>query len=104
VGDVETIPSWAAVDGQLARTDHLFAALDGIRIEDPAGGWITEVLGIHTIGGDSWVQVAALGNRRRSVLLQLSGSVTTDETIETLRWWSLLPMANRSHLVTVVPQ
>ncbi len=75
VSDVDTTPSSPAVNGQVALTVRLFAALDGIRIDDPAGGWITEVLGIHTIRGEQQVQIAAQGYSRRSVLLQLLGSV-----------------------------
>ncbi|HEV3063474.1 MAG TPA: hypothetical protein VGY48_34850 [Vicinamibacterales bacterium] len=90
VRDAEITPSSTAVDGDAARTDRLFMALDGIRIDDPAGGWITEVLGIHTIRGEWWVQIAAVGNGRRSVLLHFSGSVTTDDAIQTLRL-SLVP-------------
>jgi hypothetical protein len=104
VSDVDTTPSSAPVNGQVALTGRLFAALDGIRIDDPAGGWITEVLGIHTIRGEWWVQIAARGDYRRSVLLQLLGSVTPDDTVAALRWWSLQPLANRSRLVTVVPR
>ena len=104
VSDVDTTPSSPAVDGQVVLTARLFAALDGIRIDDPAGGWITEVLGIHTIRGEWWVQIAARGDSRRSVLLQLMGSVTTDDTVAALRWWSLQPLANRSRPVTVVPR
>jgi hypothetical protein len=102
--DVDATPSSIAADGQLAPTDRLFAALDAIWIDDPTGDWITEVLGIHTIRGEWWVQIAAQGNSRRSVLLHLSGSVTPDDTIATLRWWSLQPVASRSCLVTVVPR
>jgi hypothetical protein len=43
--DVDATPSSIAVDGQLALTDRLFAALDAIRIDRPRGDWITEVLG-----------------------------------------------------------
>jgi hypothetical protein len=49
------------------------------------------------------VQIAALGDYRRSVLLQLVGSVTTGDTIAALRWWSLQPLERRPRLVTVVP-
>ena len=104
VSDVDTTPSSTPVNGQVALTGRLFAALDGIRIDDPAGGWITNVLGIHTIRGAKWVQIAAQGDDRHSVLLQLVGWVTTDDTIAALRWWSLQPLANRSRLVTVVPR
>src|SRR5260221_12327548 len=100
--DVAATPSSIAVDGQLAPTDRLFAALDAIRIDGPRGDWITEVLGIHTIRGEWWVQIVAQGNSRCSVLLHLSGSVTADDTITTLRWWSLQPVASRSAPVTVV--
>jgi hypothetical protein len=48
------------------------------------------------------VQIAALGDYRRSVLLQLVGSVTTGDTIAALRW-SLQPLERRPRLVTVVP-
>ena len=102
VSDVDTTPSSTAVNGQVALPARLFAALDGIWIDDPGGGWITEVLGIHTIHGERWVQIVARGNSRCSVLLRLSGSVTADDTIRTLRWWSLQPVASRSALVTVV--
>jgi len=102
--DVAATPSSIAVDGQLTLTDRLFAALDAIRIDGPRGDWITEVLGIHTIRGEWWVQIVAQGNRRCSVLLHLPGSVTADDTINTLRWWSLQPVANRSPLVTVLPR
>jgi hypothetical protein len=101
--DVDTRPSATAVNGQIELTERLFAALDGIRIDDPGGGWITEVLGIHAIRGEWWVQIAASGDDRRSVLLRLLGSVTIDDTIAALRWWSLQPLAKRSHPVTVVP-
>ena len=105
VSDVDTTPSSTPVDGQVALTARLFAALDGIRIDDPAGGWwITEVLGIHTIRGEWWVQIAARGDYRRSVLVQLLGSATPDDTVAAIRWWSLQPLANRSRLVTVVPR
>ena len=104
VSDVDSTPSSTAVNAQVVLTGRLFGALDGIRIDDPAGGWITEVLGIHTIRGERWVQIAARGDSRRSVLLQLLGSVTTDDTVAALRWWSLQPLANRSRLVTVVPR
>jgi hypothetical protein len=102
--DAGATPSSIAVDGQLSRADLLFAALDAIRIDDPTGDWITEVLGIHTIRGEWWVQIAEQENSGRSVLLVLSGSATIDDTIETLRWWSLQPVANRWRLVTVVPR
>jgi hypothetical protein len=72
--DVDGTPSSIAVDGQLALTDRLFAALDAIRIDGPRGDWITEVLGIHTIRGERWV-----------------------------RWWWRQEVASRSALVTVVP-
>jgi hypothetical protein len=104
VSDVDTTPSSTAVNEQVATTARLFAKLDGILIDDPIGGWITEVLGIHTIRGARWVQIAAQGDDRHSVLLQLVGSVTTDDTIAALRWWSLQPPENRSRLVTVVPR
>ena len=104
VSDVDTTPISPAVNGQVALTARLFAALDGIRIDDPAGGWITEVLGIHAIRGEWWVQIAARGDYRRSVLLQLLGLATTDDTVAALRWWSLQPFANRPRLVTVVPR
>jgi hypothetical protein len=104
VSDGDTTARSTAVNGQLALTERLFAALDGIRIDDADGGWITEVLGIHTIRGAWWVQIAARGDYRRSVLLQLLGSVTADETVAALRWWSLQPLGNRSRPVTVVPQ
>jgi hypothetical protein len=103
VSDVNITPSSTAVTEPVASTARLFAALDGIRIDDPVGGWITEVLGIHTIRGARWVQIAALGDYRRSVLLQLVGSVTTGDTIAALRWWSLQPLERRPRLVTVVP-
>jgi hypothetical protein len=99
---VDATPRSIAVDGRLSLSDRLFAALDTIRIEGPSGGWITEVLGIHTIHGERWVQIVARGNSRCSVLLRLSGAVTADDTIRTLRWWSLQPVASRSALVTVV--
>ena len=102
--DVDATPSSVAVDGQLAPTDRLFAALDAIWIDDPTGDWITEVLGIHASRGEWWVQIAAQANSRHTVLLRLSGSVTIDDTIRTLRWWSLQPVTNRSQLVTVVPR
>jgi hypothetical protein len=102
--DVDATPSSTAVCGQLALTNRLFAALDAIRIDDPGGDWITEVLGIHAIGGEWWVQIVAQGNSRCSVLLHLSGSVTADDTIATLRWWSLQSVTSRSGLVTVVPR
>jgi len=35
VSDVDTTPSSTAVNGQVALTGRLFAALDGIRIDDP---------------------------------------------------------------------
>jgi hypothetical protein len=49
VSDVDITPSSTAVNEPVASTARLFAALDGIRIDDPVGGWITEVLGIHAI-------------------------------------------------------
>lgn len=104
VSDVDTAPSPLAVNRQIVVSGRLFAALDSIRIDDPDGGWITGVLGIHTIRGEWWVQIAARGDYRRSVLLQLLGSVTPDDTVAALRWWSLQPLANRSRLVTVVPR
>ncbi len=50
-----------------SRAHRLFAALDAIWIGDPTGDWITEVLGIHTIRGEWWMQIAAQGNSLRSV-------------------------------------
>lgn len=67
--DVVATPSSLGVDGQLALTDRLFAALDAIRIGGPRGDWITEVRGIHTIAGERWVQIAAQANARRTLLL-----------------------------------
>jgi transcriptional regulator with GAF, ATPase, and Fis domain len=42
VSDVDTTPSATAVNGPVALTGRLFAALDGIRVDPPAGGWISE--------------------------------------------------------------
>jgi hypothetical protein len=100
--DLDASPGSVAIDGQLSRADRLFAALDAIWMDDPAGGWITEVLGIHASRSEWWVQIAAQANSRHTVLLHLSSSVTIDDTIKTLRWWSLQPVTNRSHLVTVL--
>src|ERR1700722_8820889 len=40
--DVDSTPSSTAVSGPAALTARRFAALDGIRIDHPVGGWISE--------------------------------------------------------------
>jgi hypothetical protein len=54
VSDVDVTPSSTAANEPVASTARLLAVLDGIRIDDPVGGWITGVLGIHAIRGARW--------------------------------------------------
>jgi hypothetical protein len=103
VSHVDAIPMSTVVAEQLALTERLFTALDGITINEPSGGWITEVVGIHVIRDEGWVEIRALGDDRRNVILQLRPSVTAGEAIAALRWWALQPLASRSRMVAVAP-
>jgi hypothetical protein len=63
---------------------------------DPAAGGIVNP---NAVERSEQASIAARGDYRRSVLVHLLGSVTSDDTVAAIRWWSLQPLANRSRLV-----
>ena len=64
---------------------RLFAAIDHQRIGDDRTGWVALVLGVHTSGAESWVQVAAHYDPSRSVLLHIPQSATAQQALAALQ-------------------
>jgi len=53
---------------------RLFAAIDQQHIGDDRTGWTAVVLGVHTNGSESWLQVAAQHDPSRSIVLPRTAS------------------------------
>src|SRR5262245_11949987 len=63
---------------------RLFAAIDQQQIGDDRTGWIAVVLGVHTNGNESWIQVAAQHDPSRSIVLHMPKPVATQRVLAAL--------------------
>jgi hypothetical protein len=64
---------------------RLFAAIDHQLIGDDRTGWIAVVLGVHTNGSESWIQVAPQHDPSCSVILHMPKPVATHHVLAALR-------------------
>jgi hypothetical protein len=64
---------------------RLFAAIDQQQIGDDRTGWIAVVMGVHTDGNESWIQVAAQHDPSRSIVLHMPKPVGTHRVLAALR-------------------
>ena len=64
---------------------RLFAAIDQQQIGDDRTGWIAVVMGVHTNGSESWIQVAAQHDPSRSIVLHMPKPVGTHRVLAALR-------------------
>jgi hypothetical protein len=85
-----------------SRTDSLFAQLDGRYISTGLAMWSLRVLGIHTRGGEFWVQCAAPDGAAPGPLLRLSARATAQHALAALEAWAALPQLCRPDTVDVM--
>lgn len=78
---------------------RLFAAIDQQQIGDDRTGWIAVVLGVHTNGSESWIQVAPQHDPSRSIVLYMPKPVATHQVLAALRAYS--DTSDRPHVVEV---
>ena len=82
--------------------DRLFAKLDNREIKGAPYEWTAQVLGVHMVGSDAWVQVASASEPSCAVLLHLSPRATADHALAALQAWSETPVAKRDSTVHVM--
>jgi hypothetical protein len=82
--------------------DRLFAELDNRAVNSAPYAWIAQVLGVHMIGTEAWVQVGSASEPLCSVMLHLSPHATADQALAALRAWSGTPLAERDSVVHVM--
>src|SRR5262245_50346086 len=78
---------------------RLFAAIDQQQIGDDRTGWIAVVLGVHTNGSESWIQVAAQHDPSRSIVLHMPKPVATQRVLAALRAYD--DALERHHVIEV---
>jgi hypothetical protein len=78
---------------------RLFAAIDQQQIGDDRTGWIAVVLGVHTDGNESWIQVAAQHDPSRSIVLHMPKPVGTHRVLAALRAYD--DALERHHVIEV---
>jgi len=66
------------------RIDHLVAMLDQQRVGDGPTSWVVRVLGVHTEGGDIWIQVGRDDNPSVSMVLHLPPWATAHHAMAAL--------------------
>ena len=81
---------------------RLFAAIDQQRIGDDLTGWIAVVLGVHTNGSESWIQVAPQHEPSRSIVLHMPKPVATQYVLAALRAYDSSPESGH-HVIEVAP-
>ena len=77
----------------------LFAAIDQQQIGDDRTGWIAVVLGVHTNGNESWIQVAPEHDPSRSIVLHMPKPVGTHRVLAALRGYD--DALERHHVIEV---
>jgi hypothetical protein len=82
--------------------DRLFAELDHRAIEGVSYSWVAQVLGVHMVGSEAWVQVASAHDPLCNVMLHLSPRATADHALAALQAWSVAPAAERNGVVHVM--
>jgi hypothetical protein len=78
---------------------RLFAAIDQQQIGDDRTGWIAVVMGVHTNGSESWIQVAAQHDPSRSIVLHMPKPVGTHRVLAALRTYD--DALERHHVIEV---
>jgi hypothetical protein len=78
---------------------RLFAAIDQQQIGDGRAGWIVVVLGVHTDGTESWIQVAPQHDPSRSIVLHMPKPVATHHVLAALRAYD--DTLERHHVIEV---
>jgi hypothetical protein len=78
---------------------RLFAAIDQQHIGDDRTGWIAVVLGVHTNGNESWIQVAPQHDPSRSIVLHMPKPVATQRVLAALRAYD--SAFERHHVIEV---
>ena len=87
---------------QYESVDPLFAPLDHQSIPDGAGGWTTEVIGIHRSERDIWIQLGINDATDESVLMHLSLWATADDALTALQEWSARDVSRRTRVIEVM--
>lgn len=62
-----------------------FRTLDHRRIDVGTTCWTARVLGIHTDGGEAWIQIAGGRAPDKNLVLHLSGWTTIDQVIAAMK-------------------
>src|SRR5262245_26531131 len=78
---------------------RLFAAIDQQQIGDARTGWIALVLGVHTNGSESWIQIAAQHDPSRIIVLHMPKPVATHRLLAALRTYD--DALERHHVIEV---
>src|SRR4030095_1104420 len=78
---------------------RLFAAIDQQQIGDYRTGWIAVVMGVHTNGSESWIQVVAQHDPSRSIVLHMPKPVGTHRVLAALRAYD--DALERHHVIEV---
>ena len=73
--------------------------IDGKRVG--RRGWRVDVLGIHAVGSDVWLQVGRQRESLETLLVRITPGATTDDVLEALA--GATPSRNSMRIVTVSP-
>jgi len=71
-------------DETRSRVEQVIAALDHRRIGKGRLRWVAQVLGVHTVGGDLWIQVAKDDDPAEGVVVHCPPWATIDHVIAAL--------------------
>jgi hypothetical protein len=92
----------AEADYHSEALDPLFAELDQRHIPDGAGGWTTEVIGIHHDRRDTWIQIGTSDAHEDTFLLHLPPWAGTDDALAALCAWSTRDASRRPRVIEVM--
>lgn len=62
------------------------SVLDQRRIEVGGQWWVIEVVGVHRVGADLWVQIACKCRPNESLVLRIASGTTVDDVLHALTW------------------
>ena len=87
----------------LTPEDLLFSDLDAHWIEDTRGGWMIQVQGIHVSDDARQVQIAAVDDPAKSVVVRLAPNAEAEDVFAALERWSSESALHRQPMIDAKP-